>query len=308
VPQLTKESIHSIVYSTASSQSLSARNNYSCAYHNFNVVNQTIVMASRLEVELLPLIDKIALELKIQPDSLHQVLFLLPLGLGFKSYCFEIDELGLPLASNKMKSWVQLLTTMGSLGYELTNEVFHILRSIILHKSADQLKGDIEIQFAQLLSELCTKGYSLGFDASLKDTQFGINQESSGLDNAFVFNVLYLIELELRRTQPLSPGSAFNRANSYFNEQGYDAIANNTTSNLIEFTRNKFVGNIQSKIEGSVLANSPTLLQLLDRIFSNHLEMANYLASMAVNTTSEVRIHKQALCDRALLNLDIPSV
>jgi hypothetical protein len=308
VPQLTTESIKSIVYTSASSQSLSARNNYSCAFHNFNQVNHTLKIAGQFELELLPYFDSIATELNIQPQQLHEVMLLLPLGLGFRDICFEIDDIGIPLANNKMKSWVRLLTTMGSMGYELTNEVFHILRSIILHTSNDQFKGDPEVQFAQLLVELCTYSHISTIVVTTKNSENKCDNESIELDDAIVRSILYLIELELRRTQPLTPGSAFNRANSYFNEQGYENIANKSISSLAQSTRDLLIVGTQSKLTNSIFVNSKTLLTLLEKLFSTHLEMVNSLELMIKDSSTKTSIHKQMLSERALLSLDIPSV
>jgi hypothetical protein len=318
---LDANNIKLMINEALNAQLFSSRLNFTCAYHCNIHANRTLEMAYSLIDEILKNIEQISAELGMSVLDLKEVLLYLPLALAYHDRIFELDDEGVPLSNNEMRSWSHLLVSFTPLKLEPTTEEFQILRSIILHTqvhpedaenglviASPKFSGTTQIQFAQLLAELCDKGNSRSFLADGNPGEFDLLSASSEVDKAIIMDILLLIEMQLRQSKPKTHGQAFNQAKAFCNEAGFATLTENAMSMLSSFTRNSVVSHVRQKVAKSQLGNSPTLVGLLETLFQKHTQMADYLDLMLNDKSQRIMTHKGYLCELALATLDVPSV
>jgi hypothetical protein len=318
---LNADNIKLMINEALDAQLFSSRLNFTCAYHCNIHANRVLEMANSLIDEILKNIEQICAELGIPVLDLQEVLLYLPLAMAYHDRIFELDDEGVPLSNNEMRSWTNLLVTYTHHKLEPTTEEFQILKSIILHTqvhpeegengfviASPKFSGTTQIQFAQLLGELCDKGNSRSFVADGNAGEFDLLSASSEVDKAIIMNILLLIEMQLRQNKPKAHGQAYNQAKAYCNDAGFATLTEKAMEMLATFTRDSVVSHVRQKVAESQLGNSPTLVGLLETLFQKHTQMADYLDLMVKDKSKRIMTHKAYLCELAVATLDVPSV
>lgn len=303
-----------IAFSLLAQQELANRGNFTCAYHNPIHATRTLVVLALVEQKMKPLIEQIALELGVCPQDLMAVfLYGIP-AMGGHDLRFELNSLGQPDPANEIISLSQTLAIIEDDQISIEGLPEQIITAMIGHTpvsfsdgviASKDFAGSALIQFAQLIAELCDKGNTRTFHKGLSET-FGQSFDSE-IDKGVFMNILLFIEIHFRTTLPLSADQAYSQAQSYVHQIGPEALANKAIEGLIGFTRKSVVEHLQTKLQSSLLVNSPTLMAVIEELLDNHSAMATVLESALLDQTSTIKNTKQNLVDMALQTLEVPS-